>query len=59
MTEDLLDIMREIVDTFDSVEDIETKLLEDVKSEIEVVIFERVTTINTLADMWDDSDGSS
>ncbi len=59
MTDDLLDILREIVDNYDSVDDLETKILEDVADEIRTILFERATTINTLSDMWDDDDGET
>lgn len=52
----LMDLIREIEVSFDSSEDIETKILEDLKEEIDAVLYERATTINTLADMWDDGD---
>jgi len=56
MNEHLLDLFIEIVDNYESVEDIDTKVLEDVKEEICQVLFERATMIDTLADMWDDGD---
>jgi len=56
MNEHLLDLFIEIVDNYESVEDIDTKVLEDVKEEIYQVLFERATMIDTLADMWDDGD---
>lgn len=59
MTEYLLDIIVEIANSYESTEDIETKILEDLKDEIDQVIYERATTIDTLADMWDDSHGST
>jgi len=59
MTDDLLDILREIVDNYDSVDDLETKILEDVADEIRTLLFERATTINTLSDMWDQDDGET
>jgi len=59
MTDDLLDILREIVDNYDSVDDLETKILEDVADEIRTLLFERATTINTLSDMWDHDDGET
>jgi len=59
MTDDLLDILKEIVDNYDSVDDLETKILEDVADEIRTLLFERATTINTLSDMWDQDDGET
>lgn len=59
MTDDLLDILREIVNNYDSVDDLETKILEDVADEIRTILFERATTINTLSDIWDQDDGET
>jgi len=56
MNEHLLYLFIEIVDNYESVEDIDTKVLEDVKEEVSQVLFERATMIDTLADMWDDGD---
>lgn len=52
MTDDLLDILLEITNSYNSVEDIETKILEDLKEEIDTLLYERATTINRLDDMW-------
>lgn len=56
MNYDLLDILREVVETYDTIEDIETKILEDIDDEIRQLLYERATTIDTLADMWGDDD---
>lgn len=55
----LLELIEHISTDYDAVEDIETKLLQDLKEEIETVLYERATTINILADMWDDSHGET
>lgn len=59
MKDELLSIIEELADNYDSTEDIETKILEDLLDEIRQVLYERATTIDTLADMWDDSDGQT
>ena len=56
MNYDLLDILREVVETYDITEDIETKILEDIDDEIRQLLYERASTIDTLADMWGDDD---
>jgi len=56
MNYDLLDILREVVETYDTTEDIETKILEDIDDEIRQLLYERASTIDTLADMWGDDD---
>lgn len=50
----LLDIMEEIVNAYDEDEDIETKILEDLKQEIESVLYERATMIDSLSSSWGD-----
>lgn len=50
----LLDIMEEIVNSYDEDEDIETKILEDLKQEIESVLYERATMIDSLSSSWGD-----
>jgi len=57
--EALLELIDHINTDYDAVDDIDTKILEDLKEEIESVLYERASTINLLADMWDDSDGST
>lgn len=59
MTDNLLDILVEIVNSYDCTDDIETKLLEDIKEEIDLILYERATTINRLADMWDQGYGET
>jgi len=56
MTRTILDILEEIIASYEDDDDIETKLLEDLKEEIETALYERATTIDVLADMWDDDD---
>jgi hypothetical protein len=53
--EALLELIDHINTDYDTVDDIDTKILEDLKEEIESVLYERASTINLLADMWDDS----
>jgi len=53
--EALLELVDHINTDYDTVDDIDTKILEDLKEEIESVLYERASTINLLADMWDDS----
>lgn len=55
----LMEIIQHISIDYETIDDIETKLLEDLKEEIETVLYERATTINILADMWDDSHGET
>ena len=55
----LVDLIQHLCTVYETVDDIETKLLEDLKEEIERVQYERATTIDTLADMWDDSHDST
>lgn len=50
----LLDIMEEIVNAYDEDEDIETKILEDLKQEIESVLYERAIMIDSLSSSWGD-----
>lgn len=59
MRDELLSIIEEIAENYDSTEDIETKILEDLLDEIRQVLYERASTIETLADLWDDSDGET
>jgi hypothetical protein len=59
MTRNILDILEEILASYEDDDEISTKLLEDLKEEIETSLYERATTIDTLADMWDDSDGET
>jgi len=54
-SEPLMEIIEHLSTDYDAVEDIETKLLEDLKEEIDSILYERASTINLLADMWDDS----
>jgi hypothetical protein len=56
MTRTILDILEEIIASYEDDDEIETKLLEDLKEEIETSLYERATTIDVLADMWDDDD---
>jgi hypothetical protein len=53
--EALLELIDHINTDYDTVDDIDTKILQDLKEEIESVLYERASTINLLADMWDDS----
>ena len=53
--EALLELVDHINTDYDTVDDIDTKILQDLKEEIESVLYERASTINLLADMWDDS----
>jgi len=55
----LIELIHHISTDYEAVDDIETKLLEDLKEEIDTVLYERATTINILADMWDDSHGET
>lgn len=55
----LIELIQYISTDYEAVDDIETKILEDLKEEIETVLYERATTINILADMWDDSHGET
>ena len=55
MTRTILDILEEIIASYEDDDEIETKLLEDLKEEIDSILYERASTINLLADMWDDS----
>ena len=53
--EALLELIDHINTDYDTVDDIDTKILQDLKEEIDSVLYERASTINLLADMWDDS----
>lgn len=59
MKDQLLTIIEELLENYDSTDDIETKILQDLSDEIQQVLYERTITIDTLADMWDDGDGEA
>jgi len=49
----ILDIIEEMLQSYEDDEDIETKILQDLKDNIEVELYERTTTLDYLSEAFD------